>query len=86
MKEPHELKGPRLVRALPQMASNLAEWSAKITAGHPGEMLRVCLGRSSFLIATEPAQLQHVLLGRPDNSAMCFGAYAPRPAPRGVSS
>jgi|1185.fasta_scaffold1135333_2 hypothetical protein len=67
MKEPRELKGWSLLRALPRMAHQLAEWSSEVAAAYPGEIVRVCLGRSSFLVLSEPSHLEHVFLTNLDN-------------------
>jgi hypothetical protein len=68
MREPRELKGWSLLRSLPRMAHNIAEWTSEVAAAYPGEIVRVCLGRSSFLVSSEPSHLEHVLLTNVDNS------------------
>lgn len=79
MKEPRELKGWPLARALPRMANQLAEWTSEVAAAFPGEVVRVCLGRSSFLVSSEPAHLEHVFLTNLDNywKGTIFNAVAP---------
>jgi cytochrome P450 len=79
MKEPRELKGWSLLRRLPRMANQLAEWTSEVAAAYPGEVVRVCLGRSSFLVSSEPSHLEHVFLTNLDNywKGTIFNAVAP---------
>jgi cytochrome P450 len=79
MMEPRELKGWSLLRAVPRMGHQLAEWTADVAAAYPGEVVRVCLGRASFLVLSEPSHLEHVFLTNLDNywKGTIFNAVAP---------
>src|SRR4051812_29010917 len=78
-REPRTIRGVPLLGSLPSFLRDPAGTCLAAAAAHPGELLRLRLGPSSILVASDPDHIEHVNVTRADNywKGTLFNTLAP---------